>query len=56
MAFAVTGGNLDQECIGYQNQALSTIRERVTLPEMALSLPTLGAILLLAGIEVKASV
>ncbi len=51
-AFAVTGGNIDQECLRYQNQAMSTIRERMSSPETALSLPTLGAILLLAGIEV----
>jgi hypothetical protein len=52
-AFAVTGGNIDHECLSYQNQAISTIRERVSSPEMALSLPTLGAILLLAGVEVS---
>lgn len=51
-AFAVTGGNVDQECLDYQGQAMSTIRERMNSPEAALSLPTLGAILLLAGVEV----
>lgn len=51
-AFAVTGGNIDYECLSYQNQAISTICERISSPEMALSLPTLGAILLLAGVEV----
>lgn len=51
-AFAVTGGNIDHECLSYQNQAISTIRERMRSPEEALSLPTLGAILLLAGVEV----
>jgi hypothetical protein len=51
-AFAVTGGNIDPECLSYQNQAMSTIRERMNSPETALSLPTLGAILLLAGVEV----
>lgn len=52
-AFAVTGGNMDQECVGYQNRALASIRERMSSPEIALTLPTLGAILLLAGIEVR---
>ncbi|KAL6898345.1 hypothetical protein GGI43DRAFT_423809 [Trichoderma evansii] len=52
-AFAVTGGNIDQECLGYQNQAMSTIRERMDSLESALSLPTLGAILLLAGVEAR---
>jgi len=52
-AFAVTGGIMDQECVGYQNQALASIRERMSSPEVALTLPTLGAILLLAGIEVR---
>ena len=52
-AFAVTGGNLDQECLDYQSQTMRTIRERLSSPETALSLPTLGAILLLAGVEVS---
>lgn len=52
-ALAVTGGNMDQECVGYQNQVLATVRERIGSPETALSLPTLGAILLLAGVEVS---
>lgn len=51
-AFAVTGGNIDQECLDFQNQAMSTIRERMDSLESALTLPTLGAILLLAGVEV----
>jgi hypothetical protein len=52
-AFAVTGGNIDYECLDYQNQAMSIIRERISSPESAFSLPTLGAILLLAGVEVS---
>lgn len=52
-AFAVTGGTIDHECLEYQNQAMSTIRERMDSLESALSLPTLGAILLLAGVEVR---
>lgn len=52
-ALAVTGGNMDNECVGYQNQALAAVRGRMSSPETALSLPTLGAILLLAGVEVR---
>ncbi|EHK43626.1 hypothetical protein TRIATDRAFT_149068 [Trichoderma atroviride IMI 206040] len=52
-AFAVTGGNIDQECLDFQNQAMSTIRERMDSLESALTLPTLGAILLLAGVEAR---
>ncbi|KAH8886597.1 hypothetical protein GQ53DRAFT_784869 [Thozetella sp. PMI_491] len=52
-ALAVTGGNMDNECVGYQNQALAAVRERMSSPEAALSLPTLGAILLLAGVEAR---
>lgn len=52
-ALAVTGGNMDNECIGYQNQALAAVRGSVSSPETALSLPLLGAILLLAGVEVR---
>jgi hypothetical protein len=53
-ALAVTGGNMDNECVGYQNRALAVVRERMSSPETAASLPTLGAILLLAGVEVRA--
>ncbi|KAI4596318.1 hypothetical protein KJ359_005447 [Pestalotiopsis sp. 9143b] len=52
-ALAVTGGNMDNECIGYQNQTLAAVRRRMSSPDTALSLPTLGAILLLAGVEAR---
>ena len=51
-AFAVTAGSIDRECLGYQNEALSSIRQRMSSPDRATSESTLGAILLLAGIEV----
>jgi hypothetical protein len=51
-AFAVTGGVMDRECLGYQTQAMSSIRERLSLSNGAVSTTTLGAILLLAGVEV----
>lgn len=49
--FVVTGGNIDCECLRYQNQAMRSIREWLGSPETALALPTLGAILLQAGVE-----
>jgi hypothetical protein len=51
-AFAVTAGSIDRECLGYQSEALSSIRKRMSSPAGATSESTLGAILLLAGIEV----
>jgi hypothetical protein len=52
LAFAVTGGSIDQECLRYQSQAISYIRERVGSLGEATSESTIGAILLLAGVEV----
>ena len=54
-AFAMTGGNIDRECLEYQTHAMSILRDRVERPDNALTLPTLGAILLLAGVEVRRS-
>jgi hypothetical protein len=51
-AFAATAGSIDRECLGYQSEALSSIRQRMSSPDRATSESTLGAILLLAGIEV----
>lgn len=53
-AFAVAGGSIDQECLGYQSRAISFIREKLTSEEKAASAASLGAILLLAGVEVSA--
>ncbi|MCJ1309217.1 hypothetical protein MMC25_002874 [Agyrium rufum] len=53
LAFAATAGNIDRECLGYQSEALKYIRRRMSYPEGATSESTLGAILLLAGIEVR---
>jgi len=50
--FAVTGGSINRECLGYQGQAISYIRERMSSPDEATSESTIGAILLLAGVEV----
>jgi hypothetical protein len=51
-AFAVTAGSIDRECLEYQGDALNSIRESMNHSEKATSESTLGAILLLAGIEV----
>jgi hypothetical protein len=51
-AFATTAGSIDRECLRYQSEALSSIRQRMSSPDRATSESTLGAILLLAGIEV----
>ena len=51
-AFAVTGGNINRECLGYQGQAISYIRKKMSSLDEATSESTIGAILLLAGVEV----
>jgi hypothetical protein len=50
--FAVTGGSIDRECLRYQGQAISYIREKMSSLNEATSESTIGAILLLAGVEV----
>jgi hypothetical protein len=51
-AFAVTGGSINRECLGYQSQAISHIRRKMSCLDEATSESTIGAILLLAGVEV----
>lgn len=51
--FAVTGGRINRECLGYQGQAIGYIRERISSLVDATSESTIGAILLLAGVEVS---
>lgn len=51
-ALAVTEGSIDRECLRYQSQAMSCIRERMNSLDRATSISTIGAILLLAGVEV----
>ncbi|KAI1111627.1 hypothetical protein F5Y14DRAFT_453860 [Nemania sp. NC0429] len=52
-AFSVAGGQINRECLAYQDQAISHIRERIGSPTEATSESTLGAILLLAGVEAR---
>lgn len=51
-AFAVTEGIMDQKCISYQSLAMRSIRESISSRDRPVSVATLGAILLLAGVEV----
>lgn len=53
LAFSVAGGRINRECLGYQDKAISSIRERIGSPSEATSESTLGAILLLAGVEAR---
>jgi hypothetical protein len=52
-AFALTAGSLDAECLRYQGEALASLRRRMDSPDLSSTESTLGAILLLAGIEVR---
>ncbi|KAJ5294173.1 N-ethylmaleimide reductase [Penicillium antarcticum] len=53
ISFAITDGYIDVECLRYQGQALSSIRRRMSSPDMATTESTLGAILLLVGVEAQ---
>ncbi|KAI1164823.1 hypothetical protein F5B18DRAFT_660802 [Nemania serpens] len=53
LAFAVVDGRINRECLSYRDQAISHIRERMGSPGEATSESTLGAILLLAGVEAR---
>lgn len=50
---AVTGSKMDKERLGYQQHAIVGIRKRMDHVDEATSETTIGAILLLAGIEVS---
>ncbi|KAJ5391487.1 N-ethylmaleimide reductase, partial [Penicillium cosmopolitanum] len=50
-SFSFGEENLNGECLGYQSQTMSYIRDRMSYPEKATTESTLGAILLLARIE-----
>ncbi|KAL4786414.1 hypothetical protein BJX76DRAFT_321277 [Aspergillus varians] len=53
LALAVTGGSIDRECLRYQGQAISYIRQRMNHLGEAITETTIGAILLLAGVEAR---
>ncbi|KAK8127386.1 hypothetical protein PG984_008494 [Apiospora sp. TS-2023a] len=56
-AFAAMGGaDLDQESLGYQSKAISSLRGKISSVQDVSALevmPTIGAILLLAGVEAR---
>ncbi|KAF2965037.1 hypothetical protein GQX73_g8540 [Xylaria multiplex] len=53
LAFAAAGGGINRECLGYQGRAFRFVRERMSSPRKATSESTIGAILLLAGVEAR---
>jgi hypothetical protein len=50
--FTSTASIIDRDYLRYQVEALGSIRQRMSSPDKATTEPTLGAIVLLAGIEV----
>lgn len=50
--FTSTPSIIDRDYLRYQVEALGSIRQRMSSPDKATTEPTLGAIVLLAGIEV----
>lgn len=51
--FGVNNGIFDHDCLRYQLETIKTVRERISLLDATTAISTLGAILLLAGIEVR---
>ncbi|KAK8047551.1 hypothetical protein PG996_015615 [Apiospora saccharicola] len=56
LAVAAANGRIDGECLGYRGKAISYIRERVGSRNEATTESTIGAILLLAGVEARLGV
>jgi hypothetical protein len=52
-SFSIAAGNFSRQCLEYQSAALSSVRKRITSPNKATMESTMGAILLLAGVEVS---
>lgn len=55
LAFTANGGVINKECLVYRGQAIQHIRERISTPDKVVSESTIGAILLLVGVEVRSS-
>ncbi|KAI3334433.1 hypothetical protein F4824DRAFT_186073 [Ustulina deusta] len=53
LAFAVAGGGTNREYLGYKGRTFSYVRERMSSPSAATSESTIGAILLLAGVDAR---
>ncbi|OQE04766.1 hypothetical protein PENVUL_c030G04018 [Penicillium vulpinum] len=52
-SFTATADMSSMECLEYQNETLRSVRQRMSSPDKAATEPTIGAILLLAGIEIR---
>ncbi|CAG1963993.1 unnamed protein product [Fusarium graminearum] len=55
LAFAASGGVINKECLIYRGQAIHHIRETMALNNKSVSESTIGAILLLVGVEARDS-
>ncbi|KAG4279554.1 hypothetical protein FPRO04_13623 [Fusarium proliferatum] len=53
LAFTANGGVINKECLVYRGQAIQHIRERISAPDKVVSESTIGAILLLVGVEAR---
>ncbi|ENH66072.1 hypothetical protein FOC1_g10000329 [Fusarium oxysporum f. sp. cubense race 1] len=53
LAFTANGGVMNKECLIYRGQAIQHIREKISTPDKAVSESTIGAILLLVGVEAR---
>ncbi|GAW22504.1 hypothetical protein ANO14919_120410 [Xylariales sp. No.14919] len=53
LAFGIAGGGINRESLGYQGQAYGYVRETMSSPRKATSESTIGAILLLAGVQAR---
>jgi hypothetical protein len=52
-SFSIAAGHLNRQCLEYQSAALSSVRKRINSPNKSTMESTMGAILLLAGVEVR---
>ncbi|UZP32279.1 hypothetical protein NXS19_000095 [Fusarium pseudograminearum] len=53
LAFAASGGIINKECLVYRGKAIHHIRETMALSNKSVSESTIGAILLLVGVEAR---
>ncbi|KAI1296118.1 hypothetical protein F5Y03DRAFT_370899 [Xylaria venustula] len=53
LAFAAAGGDTNRECLGYQSHTFCYVRAKMNSLSAAASESTIGAILLLAGVEAR---
>ncbi|KAI1420459.1 hypothetical protein F5Y12DRAFT_772925 [Xylaria sp. FL1777] len=53
LSFAAAGGDINWECLRYQGRTFNYVRQNMSSPSAATSESTIGAILLLAGVEAR---